>query len=139
MFHTLRQSLFSGTRLAALVSFWAVASAPSALSAQDLRLLMIERPGCYYCIVFKRDVAPIYYKSPEGQRAPLVHADLRYPLPDGVTLSSRAHVTPTFVLLNAEGHEVERLTGYPGDDFFWPYVNAMITRALPEGDAELAP
>lgn len=139
MFYALRQSLFSGSTLAALVSFLAIAGIPAALSAQDLRLLMIERPGCYYCVVFKRDVAPIYHKSPEGQVAPLVHADLRHPLPDGIELASRAHVTPTFILLNGDGQEVDRLTGYPGDDFFWPYVNAMITRALPAGDAGLVP
>ena len=106
---------------------------PVAAAADGLRLLMVERPGCYYCVVFKRDVAPIYQKSEEGRLAPLVHADLRDPLPDDVTLASRAHVTPTFILLDADGQEVDRLTGYPGDDFFWPYIDRMITRALDAG------
>ncbi len=106
---------------------------PGAVSAEGLRLLMLERPGCHYCVVFKRDIAPIYHRAEEGLLAPLVHADLRHDLPEGITLTSRAHVTPTFILLDADGQEVERLTGYPGEDFFWPYVNGMITRALDAG------
>ena len=132
MFSIFRQSATFLTR----APLWRLAvicaaflAAPATGSAQDLRLLMVERAGCYYCIVFKRDVAPIYGRSPEGQIAPLVHYDLRDPLPDGVTLAARAFVTPTFILLDAEGHEVDRLTGYPGDDFFWPYVESMIAKA----------
>ena len=106
---------------------------PGALAADGLRLLMVERPGCYYCVVFKRDVAPIYEKSEEGRVAPLVHYDLRHTLPEGITLNTRAHVTPTFILLDANGQELDRLTGYPGDDFFWPYVSGMITRAIEDG------
>lgn len=106
---------------------------PMAAAADGLRLLMVERPGCYYCVVFKRDVAPIYHKSEEGRLAPLVHYDLRDTLPDDISLASRAHVTPTFILLDADGQEVDRLTGYPGDDFFWPYIDGMITRAIDAG------
>lgn len=106
-----------------------------AASAQELRLLMIEQTGCYVCAAFNRDVAPAYENSPEGQVAPLVHADLRGPLPEGVTLTSRPFVTPTFVLLGPDGVERGRLIGYPGDDFFWPYINEMIddARSNPTG------
>lgn len=103
--------------------------------AQDFRLLMIEQTGCYVCAAFNRDIAPAYAVSPEGAIAPLVHADLRGPLPEGVTLASRPFVTPTFVLLGPDGVEVERLIGFPGEDFFWPYLNEMIDRArgVPSG------
>lgn len=100
-----------------------------AASAQELRLLMIEQVGCYICAAFNRDIAPAYEASPEGQAAPLIHADLRGPLPAGVTLASRPFVTPTFILLGPDGAEVDRLIGFPGEDFFWPYVNEMIDRA----------
>lgn len=104
-------------------------------AAQEFRLLMIEQVGCYVCAAFNRDVAPAYEASPEGQIAPLIHADLRGPLPEGVTLTTRPFVTPTFVLLTPDGREVGRLTGFPGEDFFWPYVNEMFeaARAAPEG------
>lgn len=110
-----------------------LAAAP--VSAQEFRLLLIEQVGCYVCTAFNRDVAPGYAASPEGQIAPLVHADLRGPLPEGVTLTSRPFVTPTFILLNAQGQEVDRLIGFPGEDFFWPYVAEMIeaARGTPAG------
>jgi hypothetical protein len=97
--------------------------------AQDMRLLMIEQVGCYVCAAFNRDVAPAYEASPEAQLAPLIRADLRGPLPEGVTLTSRPFVTPTFILIGPDGVEVDRLTGFPGQDFFWPYVDEMIDRA----------
>jgi hypothetical protein len=133
MFTFLRQSPLSaavqriavlGIVLAGLVAF------PDAGRAQDLRLLMIEQTGCYYCRVFNRDMAPIYENSREGKIAPLVHAQLRGPLPDGVTLNSLPFVTPTFILIGPDGTEIERLTGFPGEDFFWSYISDMIDTAL---------
>ena len=133
MYNPSRQSLtfplVTLRRHAAALVLTLAALLPGTLAAEGLRLLMVERPGCYYCVVFKRDVAPIYEKAEEGRLAPLVHYDLRDPLPEGISLASRAHVTPTFILLDATGQELDRLTGYPGDDFFWPYINGMITRA----------
>lgn len=114
------------TRLA-MASVLALTALPA--MAQELRLLMIEQTGCYICAAFNRDVAPAYEASPEGARAPLVHADLRGPLPEGVTLTSQPFVTPTFILIGADGTEQGRLIGYPGDDFFWPYINEMIDAA----------
>lgn len=97
--------------------------------AQEFRLLMIEQVGCYVCVAFNRDIAPAYEVSPEGAVAPLIHADLRGPLPEGVTLTSRPFVTPTFILLDLEGQEIGRLIGFPGEDFFWPYINEMFDTA----------
>lgn len=116
---------------AALAGLAALASLPAA--AQGLRLLMIEQEGCYICAAFNRDVAPGYANSPAGALAPLVHADLRGPLPAGVVLASRPFVTPTFILIDETGHERGRLTGFPGEDFFWPYVDEMIAAAEPHG------
>lgn len=97
---------------------------------------MIEQVGCYVCAAFNRDVAPAYEASPEGARAPLIRADLRGPLPQGVTLVSRPFVTPTFILLGPDGVERARLIGFPGEDFFWPYINELLDdaeAALAEG------
>ena len=111
--------------LAALV----LVAASGTARAQEFRLLMIEQVGCYVCAAFNRDVAPAYEASAEGQVAPLEHVDLRGPLPEGVTLASRPYVTPTFVLIGPDGHELARLTGFPGEDFFWPYLNEMFVQA----------
>ncbi len=140
MFKAVRQppiSVFRGGWSA--LALWLALLLPGTASADGLRLVMVERPGCYYCIVFKRDVAPIYHRSEEGRLAPLVHADLRDPWPEDIELASRAHVTPTFVLVDSEGREFDRLTGYPGDDFFWPYINRMITRAIDAGADQAIP
>ncbi|MGL4413515.1 MAG: thioredoxin family protein [Roseinatronobacter monicus] len=130
MFNTLRQSLVSAAVQKALVAGIVLSGFGfSAAQAQDLRLLMVEQAGCYYCRVFNRDIAPVYEKSTEGQAAPLVHVQLRGELPEGVTLDTQPFVTPTFILIGPDGAEIERLTGFPGEDFFWPYVSDMIASA----------
>ena len=96
---------------------------------------MIEQVGCYICAAFNRDIAPAYRASAEGQVAPLIHADLRGPLPEEIVLASRPSVTPTFILIGADGRETGRLIGFPGEDFFWPFIGEMIAaaRAGPTG------
>jgi len=136
MFTNARQSLVSAAVQKALVAGMVLSAFGfSTAQAQDFRLLMVEQTGCYYCRVFNRDLAPVYEKSTEGQAAPLVHMQLRGDLPEGVTLNTQPFVTPTFILIGPDGAEIERLTGFPGEDFFWPYVNDMITTA----QAALAP
>lgn len=126
MFNALRQYTIT---LAVMSLAAAFGSGAMAQDTNGFRLLMIEQAGCYYCRVFNRDVAPVYHASVEGAAAPLVHADLRGDLPVGVTLLSRPYVTPTFILLGPDGVEVERLTGFPGEDFFWPYIGDMLVQA----------
>lgn len=114
----------------------ALAQGPDAPAAQGFRLLMVEQPGCAYCRIFNRDIAPIYAASPEGRTVPLEHVQLRDPVPPGVTLASRPFVTPTFILIGPDGVEVDRMVGYLGDDFFWPYLTRMFDRAgvvIPSG------
>jgi hypothetical protein len=97
--------------------------------AQDYRLIMIEAPHCVYCRAFNRDIAPIYARAPEGRAVPLEHVQLRGPFPDGVTFASRPAMTPTFILIGPDGAEVDRLVGYPGEDFIWAYLGRMFERA----------
>jgi hypothetical protein len=130
MFTSMRQSLVSAAVQKALVVALALSlPAMGSAQAQDLRLLMVEQAGCYYCRVFNRDIAPVYEKSAEGQAAPLVHVQLRGDLPEGVVLNTQPFVTPTFILIGPDGAEIERLTGFPGEDFFWPYISDMISTA----------
>lgn len=117
-------SLFTANAFAQSVPQDSVRTQPS-----PLRLLMIEQIGCAVCAQFNREIAPIYQVSPEGNAAPLIHVDLRGPLPDNVTLNSRPFVTPTFILVDETGRELSRLTGFPGEDFFWPFLNEMIDAA----------
>ncbi|MFG1228298.1 thioredoxin fold domain-containing protein [Xanthobacter wiegelii] len=98
-----------------------VAFAPAA-SAREL--LMFERKGCAYCLKFDHDVAPIYEKTEEGQRAPLRRVDLSQGTPGDVVLAAPVRFTPTFVLVD-EGREVGRIIGYASDEAFWGLLGSM--------------
>ena len=105
-------------------------SSPAAPAAADLRLLMIDRIGCEWCEAWDREIGPIYPLTDAGRRAPLMRSNIRSPLPDGVSLDRPARFTPTFVLLR-DGAEIGRIDGYPGEDFFWGLLDAMLERAGP--------
>jgi hypothetical protein len=96
--------------------------------AADLRLLMVEAPGCAWCARWDAEIAPQYALTDEGRAAPLLRTRLREPVPEGVVLARPATFTPTFVLLS-HGQETGRLEGYPGPDFFWPMVQDLIRKA----------
>jgi hypothetical protein len=102
---------------------------PAGDDVTGFRLLMVEQPGCAYCRIFNRDIAPIYARAPEGRAVPLVHVPLREPAPEGVTLASRPFATPTFILIDPDGTEIDRIVGYAGQDFFWSYLGRMFDRA----------
>lgn len=94
----------------------------------DVQLLMAEEPGCMWCARWNSDIAPIYPKTAEGAVAPLRRVDLTQPFPNDITLTRRVNFTPTFVLL-VDGAEVNRIEGYPGEDFFWGLLGQMLTNA----------
>ena len=95
------------------------------LAAGDLRLVMVEQPGCNYCLQWHSEIGPIYPKTPEGAAAPLQTVQLRAPLPEGISFVGPAVFTPTFVLVQ-DGAEVGRIEGYPGEDFFWGLLGMML-------------
>ena len=91
----------------------------------DLRLMMIEQPGCIHCAAWDAQIAPVYPLTSEGRAAPLVRQQLRDPLPEGIVLDVPPVFTPTFILLD-DGVETARLQGYPGEDFFWGLLAQML-------------
>ncbi|WP_245972249.1 thioredoxin family protein [Rhodovulum iodosum] len=101
----------------------------------ELRLAMFEQAGCAYCIMWHNEIGPIYPKTPEAAVAPLMTIDLRGPLPEGLSIKSKPVFTPTFVLLR-DGVEIDRLEGYPGEDFFWGLIGKML-REQPEWEQSL--
>ena len=96
--------------------------------APTLELVMVEQAGCAWCARWNREIGPIYPKTAEGEAAPLRRIDLRQPVPEDLTLEGRVIFTPTFILVR-DGVEIDRLEGYPGEDFFWPILTAMLERA----------
>lgn len=100
----------------------------AAAFAGDLQLLMFEQPGCIYCAKWHEEVGPEYPLTDEGKAVPLLRLQLHDPLPDGLTITARPVFTPTFVLMH-DGTETGRIEGYPGEDFFWPLLAGLISRA----------
>tara|TARA_R100001039_G_scaffold831_1_gene422 strand:- start:5 stop:421 length:417 start_codon:yes stop_codon:yes gene_type:complete len=91
-------------------------AAPTAASAAEL--IMFESDTCEWCERFHSEVGPVYPNTAESKCAPLRRVDIHDPRPDDLAHIKGIVYTPTFVLIE-EGHEVSRLTGYPGEDFFW--------------------
>ena len=94
--------------------------AAKAAPAGGATLVMFESPICEYCELWDEEIGVVYNRTPEGRFAPLRR----------VTKDRDAHgirnlraiiYTPTFVVVK-DGREVGRITGYPGEDFFWPML-----------------
>lgn len=107
-------------------------------AAAELRLMMVERPGCHWCAQWNAEIAPVYPKTPEGRSAPLLRHYIRDPLPTGVTLVSPPHFTPTFILLE-DGAELGRIEGYPGEDFFWGLLGTLLAKSAAGISGSAAP
>ncbi|MFD2175851.1 hypothetical protein [Rhodobacter lacus] len=105
---------------------WGIAALP--LWAGELQLLMVEKPGCPWCARWEEEVGRGYARSDEGQAAPLMRVRLHAALPEPVALARAVSFTPTFILLD-DGREIGRIEGYPGADFFWPMLDALIVLA----------
>lgn len=93
-----------------------------------LHLVMVERDGCVYCAAWDAAIAPIYPKTPEGQAAPLQRVNIRDMEASGLAFARPVVFTPTFVLME-EGREIDRIEGYPGEDFFWGLLGKMIANS----------
>jgi hypothetical protein len=100
----------------------------ASVMAQDVALYMVEQPGCIYCARWDSEVGDAYDKTAEGRAAPLIRIQLRDPLPEGISFARKAVFTPTFVLVQ-NGQELERIEGYPGEDFFYGMLGVMLKNA----------
>jgi hypothetical protein len=116
-----RHRWISALTLAAVIWF----GAP--LPTRAAQLIMLEQPGCAWCKRWNAEIAPIYPKTPEGQRAPLRRVDITKPWPDDLQSVPSDRFTPTFVLVH-DGKEVDRMRGYVGDEFFWVLLEEMLNR-----------
>ena len=110
--------MFRGV-LAALV--WAgVLMGSKAASAAEL--VMFESDTCEWCERFNAEVGPVYANAAESKCAPLRRVDIHDPRPADLVHVKGIVYTPTFVLME-DGREISRLTGYPGEDFFWSLLD----------------
>ncbi|KZK84983.1 hypothetical protein PsAD13_01517 [Pseudovibrio sp. Ad13] len=97
-------------------------------AGSTMKLLMVEDEICPWCERWEKEIGGAYGKTEEGQIAPLMRMDIDDPIPKDVTLKGKARFTPTFILL-IDGAEVQRIEGYPGEDFFYPALNQMLQSA----------
>lgn len=116
-----------GKYLSRLALFGTVITAFAVSQGRAAELVMFEQAGCEWCAVFDRDVAPIYGKTAEGQRAPLRRVTMGAPLPADLAFIQVERLTPLFVLVD-KGREIGRIRGYPGDDNFWGLLGALIKK-----------
>ena len=93
--------------------------------AAATELVMVEEQGCYYCIIWKNEIGPIYGNTPEGDFAPLRMIDIDDGAPQGMRFARKVLYTPTFILVD-KGEEIGRIEGYPGEDFFWGLLKMML-------------
>lgn len=86
---------------------------------------MFEQAGCAWCEAFDREIALIYPKTAEGQRAPLRRVNIDHALPSDLAFIEVERLTPLFVLVD-KGQEIGRIRGYPGEDHFWGLLGMLI-------------
>lgn len=89
-------------------------------------LVMVEQSGCEWCARWDQEIAPIYPKTSEGHFAPLRRVNL-HDMRQELELARRVNFTPTFLIVE-EDHEIGRLEGYPGEDFFWPVIAQLLSK-----------
>ena len=88
---------------------------------------MFEQAGCAWCEAFDREIAPIYPKTAEAQRAPLRRVNIDHPLPSDLAFIEVERLAPLFVLVDG-GREIGRIRGYPGEDPFWGLLGVLIKK-----------
>jgi hypothetical protein len=90
-------------------------------------LVMFEQAGCGWCETFDREIAPVYGKTAEGQRAPLRRVNIDRPVLPDLSFIEVERLAPLFVLVN-NGEEIGRIRGYPGEDHFWGLLSVLIKK-----------
>ena len=114
-----RNALLAASTALALLSI----TAPGSHGAE---LVMFERAGCVWCARFDAEIAPIYPKTEASRTAPLRRIDLGRPLPADLAGIDPGAFTPTFVVVD-KGREIGRIRGYPGEDFFFGFLERILT------------
>jgi thioredoxin-related protein len=118
---------FSQTLFSRIALIGAMFIALSVARVRAAELVMFEQVGCVWCDSFNREIAPVYAKIDEGQRAPLRRVDIAGPMPQELAFIDVEKLTPLFVLVD-HGREVGRIRGYPGEDNFWGLLGALIKK-----------
>jgi hypothetical protein len=117
--------------LLALALTHSTARAETPAPAPRTALVMFELAGCPHCQRFLAEIGPIYPKTAEGRRAPLVRVDMSRPRPAEFAFVEFVVFSPTFVLVH-DGREIGRIVGYGGDESFWSQLGVLVGKLPPE-------
>ena len=110
----------------AAFAFWVASDAVGpAIAAEPVRLVMVETAGCRFCARWHAEIGPAYAASREGQFAPLVRVGFGAPELQGLKPIT---FTPTFIVMRGQS-ETGRVTGYPGQDYFWDELREVLVPA----------
>ncbi|MBL6958800.1 MAG: hypothetical protein ISR52_07460 [Rhodospirillales bacterium] len=97
----------------------------SPLAAAEL--VYFHEDACPWCERWQKEVGVIYHKTDEAKVLPLREVEIDAPRPKDLLKIRPIIYTPTFVVMDG-GLEVGRITGYPGEDFFWPMLEGLIKK-----------
>lgn len=111
------------TLLAGLASATALPAAAAGSSGLDL--IMVDEPGCVYCRKWDAEIGRGYGRTAQGRFAPLVR--VRRKARELANLNPVIY-TPTFILVR-RGEEMGRITGYPGAEYFYSELDALLAQA----------
>ncbi len=104
-------------------AFLILFNAPRVVHAAEL--IMFEDPGCEWCQVWNEEVGSQYKDTKIGQSVPLRRIMLSAPRTGNLKSIKNIRYTPTFIVVH-NGKEVGRITGYPGEAFFWGYLEEIV-------------
>ena len=96
-------------------------------TARAAELVMFRAKACGWCHIWDKEVGVVYSATKEGKVAPLRQVDIHDKKPADLKNIKPVIFTPTFVLVD-EGKEIGRITGYPGEDFFWGLLEQLIKK-----------
>jgi hypothetical protein len=116
------------TMLAAFVAFAATGLVPQnqlRAASSNIRLIMVEEKGCRFCRMWDAQIGRAYPKSAEGRFAPLKRVRRDAPEIRGF---NPVVYTPTFIVVRS-GEEIGRITGYPGQEYFWSELAPILSAA----------
>ena len=109
-----------------------LSAASLATPARAAELVMFLATNCEWCEVWDEEVGTVYAKTEEGAHAPLRRVDIFNTRPRDLKKIKGIHFTPTFVLMEKDT-EVGRITGYPGESFFWELLEGLLAKLPAKG------
>ncbi len=99
--------------------------------AHSADLVMFEEDYCSWCEKWDEEIGVIYDVTPEACIAKLSRLQITDNLPQSMSLDEPIVYTPTFVLIH-QNKEQGRITGYPGEDFFWVMLRDLFASLPPD-------